>query len=199
MKAPRIALSIRAQLLLVLTRVPGAAVAGRGVRARTGARAAGRAGTHAGGHRAGRRHRAARPAAPVRDASRSHRAVRDRARQRSGQKRRAAAAVGFPRNRADHCRFVAHHGEDLGGRPGRNGAGARRHAQAPRSEATPASLGERVSRATFGWLYRMVLDQPSEDFTDDAATVGRRRVAMSRARSRGSSPRTGGPHPTPGR
>ena len=46
--------------------VPGAAVARRFVRARTGARAARRAGAHARRHRAGGGHRAARPAAAVR-------------------------------------------------------------------------------------------------------------------------------------
>ncbi|MEO8135294.1 MAG: ATP-binding protein [Betaproteobacteria bacterium] len=44
--------------------------------------------------------------------------------------------------------------------------------KAPGSEAAPATRGERLSRATFGRLYRMVLDQPREDFTDDAATAG---------------------------
>ncbi len=44
--------------------------------------------------------------------------------------------------------------------------------KAPHTEAAPASLGERISRATFGRLYRMVLDQPSEDFMDDTATAG---------------------------
>ena len=44
--------------------------------------------------------------------------------------------------------------------------------KAPRDEPPPASLGERVSRATFGRLYRKVLDQPSEDFEDDAIASG---------------------------
>lgn len=40
-------------------------------------------------------------------------------------------------------------------------------------EQTPAeSLWARVSRATTGRLYALVLEQPSEDFTDDAATSG---------------------------
>ncbi len=37
-------------------------------------------------------------------------------------------------------------------------------------EVPDASLGARISRATVGRLYALVLDQPSEDFADDAAT-----------------------------
>ncbi len=44
--------------------------------------------------------------------------------------------------------------------------------KAPHLQVPPASLGERLSRATFGRLYGLVLDQPSEDFADDAATAG---------------------------
>jgi two-component system, OmpR family, sensor histidine kinase ChvG len=42
----------------------------------------------------------------------------------------------------------------------------------PLAETPPETLGARLSRATIGRLYRRVLDQPSEDFADDSATSG---------------------------
>jgi two-component system sensor histidine kinase ChvG len=44
--------------------------------------------------------------------------------------------------------------------------------KAPPVETAPDSFGARASRATIGRLYRLVLDQPSEDFTDDAIASG---------------------------
>lgn len=44
--------------------------------------------------------------------------------------------------------------------------------KAPASEAQAVTFGARLSRATIGRLYRQVLEQPNEDFTDDAATSG---------------------------
>ena len=39
-------------------------------------------------------------------------------------------------------------------------------------EAPPDSLWQRIARATIGRLYAMVLEQPTDDFSDDAATLG---------------------------
>src|SRR5438034_7091362 len=42
----------------------------------------------------------------------------------------------------------------------------------PTPQAPPESFWVRIVRATVGRLYQLVLDQPTEDFSDDAATVG---------------------------
>jgi dedicated sortase system histidine kinase len=42
----------------------------------------------------------------------------------------------------------------------------------PASPSPPESMWGRVGRATVGRLYKVVLDQPSDDFSDDAATQG---------------------------
>jgi len=44
--------------------------------------------------------------------------------------------------------------------------------KAPPEKLPAESFGARVSRATIGRLYALVLDQPTEDFTDDAADNG---------------------------
>jgi dedicated sortase system histidine kinase len=44
--------------------------------------------------------------------------------------------------------------------------------KAPPEERVAESLGVRISRATIGRLYALVLEQPHEDFADDAATGG---------------------------
>jgi two-component system, OmpR family, sensor histidine kinase ChvG len=44
--------------------------------------------------------------------------------------------------------------------------------RAPPGKMPAESFGARVSRATIGRLYALVLDQPSEDFADDAAATG---------------------------
>jgi dedicated sortase system histidine kinase len=49
---------------------------------------------------------------------------------------------------------------------------ARAGTLAPLTPDPPASWGARLSRATIGRLYALVLGQPYEDFTDDAATQG---------------------------
>ena len=42
----------------------------------------------------------------------------------------------------------------------------------PAPQVPPESAWERIGRATIGRLYQLVLDQPAEDFDDDAATRG---------------------------
>jgi len=42
----------------------------------------------------------------------------------------------------------------------------------PPPQAPPESFWARIGRATVGRLYQLVLEQPTEDFSDDAATLG---------------------------
>ena len=135
--AVRLGLSIRAQLLLVLTVFLALPWLGVRVRARARARAARRAGAHARRHRASRGDRAARPPATVRQSARPDRVVRARARQRARRQRRHAAAVGVARDRADHRRAVAHDGAHLGHRSRRCRARARGIARAAAGRILP--------------------------------------------------------------
>ena len=95
--------------------------------------------------------------------------ARDRA---ADSERRLAAAVRLAGDRADPRRPVAHDRAHLGDRPRRHRARPRRHAQAAAAARRPESFWARRERATVGRLYPLVLEQPTDDFSDDAATQG---------------------------
>ena len=121
MRLPRIALGDPRAAAAGADGVPRAALAWRRVRARAGARAARRAGAHPGRHRAGSGDGAARPAAPLRGAARSHRTVcaPSAATNRQAMARASSGgnASASPGDRADHRGTVAHDGAHLGHRP----------------------------------------------------------------------------------
>ena len=172
MSVPRVALGIRAQLLLVLTVFLAIPWLGyeyvrelerflRDAQERD-----------AGRHRAGGGDGAARPAAAVRRAApQSLIDERSRATARPGRRRawrRALPRGRVARDRADHAGPVAHDRAHLGDRPRARRARARGLAEAP---ATPSDAPTRAARVScervMHPLYALVLEQPTEDFSDE--------------------------------
>ena len=145
------------------------------VRARARARAARRAGAHAGGDRAGGGHRTARPAAAVRRCRRIRsRRSRASAPTTSPTTAAVAAALGVARNRADHRGPVAHDRAHLGDRSRRHRARARRarSSRQPRRRRAGIVRGRASAARRSAACTRWCSSQPSEDFSDDAATHG---------------------------
>ncbi len=161
MKLPRIALSIRAQLLLVLTvflALPWLGVEYVRELERVLARCAG---ANARGHGAGGGDRAARPAAAFRGPARSDRAVCARARRRF-------AAKGAERVPPSASPEIAQIIDGLSRTTARiwvidrDGTVLARAGtlKTPPEDKPDESLWAKISRATIGRLYALVLEQP---------------------------------------
>ena len=191
---PRIALSIRAQLLLVLTVFLRALAGYEYVRELELCCAMRRSVSLA-------RHRRRKPPRCTTGSIVRHAAGSDRFASRAmrcdGPERYVAAAVRLARRSRRSSRALAHDGAHLGDRPRR---GRAQRGGIFRAAGLPPA-GSR-GRATMGRFYPLVLAQPREDFSDDALRRVRRADATSEGRCPGSSRRTGArrrtarPHPS---